>query len=201
MALSKRSLQQKREKKKNKRKTKALTSCAVTEIAYQNWPIHECWIPIELWEKGIGQIIITRKNTQGAIVVGVYLIDTYCLGIKDCFVRRMHAEAYHNLMEHVHDTCGAMELVEPSYAATLIIKAAGYASQFGLRPHSDFSKAKKLLMGIPMDEKQTFTFGQDGKPCYVQGPHESPSDVKRILETLSTNKGNEDCNFLIAAPT
>jgi hypothetical protein len=169
-------------------------------IAYHNWAIHECWVPIELWKKGIGQVIIARKNNQGNIAVGIYLIDTYCLGIKNCFVRLTNMHEYQNMLDHVRDSCGEMELVEASYANTLITKAAEYANQFGFKPHSDFSKARNLLKGIPIDEDQEFTFGKDGKPFYMQGPHESSAEVRRILKTLESNQGTENYHFLVGTP-
>ncbi len=200
MALSKKDLQRKREKKKKKRQIKVSNSFSSTVIAYHNWSIHECWMPIELWENGIGQVIISRKNNLGDIAVGIYLIDTFCLGIKSCFVRLMNAYDYQNMLEHVRDSCGEMELIEPSYANTLIIKAAEYANQFGFKPHNDFSKARNLLSGISIDEDQEFTFGRAGKPFYIQGPHESPADVKRILKTLELNQGAENHHFLVEMP-
>lgn len=93
-----------------------------------------------------------------------------------------------------------MERVEASYVNTLIEKSAEYANQFGFKPHSDFSKARNLLRGIPIDEDQAFTFGRDGKPCYMQGPHESPADVKRIIKTLESNQGTENYHFLVEIP-
>jgi hypothetical protein len=198
MSLSKKALQRKREKKKSKRVIKVHNLS--TGIAYVNWPIHESWIPVELWENGIGQVIIARKNNQGDIAVGIYLIDTYCLGIKDCFIRLTNEYEYQNMLENLSYSCGEMERVEPSYANTLIIKASEYANQLGFKPHSDFVKARSLLKGIPLDENQVFSFGKDGKPLYIQGPHESSADVKRILKTLKLNQSDDNFHFLVEVP-
>ena len=189
MALSKKALQAKREKKKKKRQIKAPTSSLSTAIAYHHWPIHECWIPVELWDKGMGQVIIARKNSQGDIAVGAYLLDVYCLGVKDCFIRLTNSYDYQNILQQLSELCGEFELAEPSYVNTLILKAVEYADQLGFKPQGDFVKAKNFLKGIPVDDNQTFIFGQDGKPCYVQGIIESHADVKRILKTLELNQG------------
>jgi len=197
MALSKIALQRKREKKKKKRQVKVsnlFSSTSSTMIDYHNWPIHECFVPTELWKCGIGQIIMSRTNNRGDIAVGIYLIDTYCLGIKDCFVYLTNAYEYQNMLENMRNSSGEMEIVEASYANTLITKAAEYANQFGFKPHSDFSKASRLLRGIPTNEEHEFSFGRDGKPLYIQGPNESPTEVRRILKTLESSKGAENCN-------
>ena len=133
------------------------------------------------------------------MAIGIYLIDTYCLGIKDCFVCLTNTFGYQNLLENLSNSCGEMKLAEPGYAHTLIIKAAEYANQLGFKPHSDFAKAKNLLRSIPFDETQEFTFGKDGKPFYIQGPNESPADVKRILKTLQSNQSIENYHFVIGS--
>jgi hypothetical protein len=200
MALSNKTLQRKREKKKNKRKIKISSSMQTAMISYQNWPIHECWMRIDLWEMGIGQIAIARKNNQGDIAVGLYLVDVYCLGVKDCFVRLTDTYEYKHFLEQVEASCGEMKLVEANYANTVIIKAVEYANQLGFKPHHDFAKARRLLRGIPIDEIQEFIFGKDGKPLYVQGPYDSAADVRRVMKTLEANRGSENYNFLVEAP-
>lgn len=199
MSLSKKALQQKRQNKKKKRQLKIAQPLSST-IIYRSWPIHECWMPAELWGNGIGQIIVSRKNGLGDVAVGIYLIDTFCLGVKDCFVRLGNLHDYQNILARVEETCGELKLIEPSYANTLIHKAIDFAQQFGLKPHQDFVKAKNLLKNIPIDVTQEFPFGKDGKPWYVQGPNESHTDVKRILRTLELNMDKENYNFLIEAP-
>ena len=75
-----------------------------------------------------------------------------------------------------------------------------YAGKAGFKPHPDYLKAKKLLNGIPIDENQKFDFGRDGKPLYIQGPHETQADVRRIMKTLEQNNGTENYDFMIEVP-
>lgn len=157
-------------------------------------------MPTELWETGIGQVITSRKNNQDEIAIGIYLIDVFCLGIKNCFIRLTNLEGYKDMLRHVTESCGQLKSIEPVYANTLIYKASEYARQFGFKPHADFVKAKNLLKNIPLDEGQLFTFGKDGKPCYIQGPNESPGDVKKILKTLESNQGSENYHFVLEVP-
>jgi|SRR3990167_2150091 len=200
MALSKKSLQRKREKKRKNRKIKIVNQASSMSTNYNSWAIHECFVPIGLWEMGIGQVIVSRKNNQNKMVVGVYLIDVFCLGIKNCFVRPIDSDQYEFLLEQIIEACGEMKPVEPSYANTLICKAVEYANKIGFKPHRDFPKAKNLLKNILFDENLELIFGKDGKPCYMQGPNESPYDIKRIMHTLETNMGEGNYNFLISVP-
>ena len=51
----------------------------------RNLPIHECLITEE-WEKaGMASVLIARKHSNGNITLGFYLVDIYCLGVKDTF--------------------------------------------------------------------------------------------------------------------
>jgi hypothetical protein len=199
MTLSQKALQKKREKKKKSRQTKKLKPLVTTpnHISFSRWPLYECWVPTELWEAGIGHVVVSRKSSLGDVAVGMYLLDVFCLGIKDCFIRLMDLSEYKELLQQVNTFAGELELVEPSYASTLIYKTKDYAMQLGFKPRGDFLKAHWMLKDISLDETLTFTFGKDNKPFYVQGPNESSSDVRRIIHTLETNVGEKNYNYLL----
>jgi hypothetical protein len=200
MTLSTKSLQKKREKKKKKRKLKVSQVFSSSAINYKHWEIGECWLPVELWKTGLGYVIITRVNSEGSVTAGVYLVDTFCLGVKDCFIRMANTDELHILIKNAEDACGELECVAPAYAISLIHKAVEYASKIGFKPHSDFMKAKKLLTGIPIDETYEFVFGRDGEPIYIQGPHETQADARKIMEILESNSDAENYNFIVEAP-
>lgn len=202
MAMSQKALQSKREKKKKLRQVKKInpTLSTPSHVKFSKWPIYECWAPSELWELGLGQVIVTRRNSLGEIALGLYLVDTFCLGIKDCFLRLIDPSEYKNFLNHVSMVGGDLELIEPSYASALIYKAKEYALQLGFKPHSDFSKAEWMLKDIPIDETQKFVFGKEGKPFYVQGPNESLADINRIMKTLEKTASQETNDFLLASP-
>lgn len=194
MTLSKKQLQQKREKKKKKRQIK--TRCSpLSTLAYNHWPIHACYIPGHLWETGVGQIIVARKNDRDDLAVGIYLIDVFCLGIRDCAVSVTNNIAYEEILQGFSTIYKGLKRVDPSYAYTLICEAEAFAKRLGFKPHPDFSKAKQFLNNIVLDDDLTFTFGKEGKPHYLQGPDDSPADVQNILQTLETNLSHDKDAF------
>lgn len=194
MALSQKALQRKREKKKQVRQVKKTTSIssAQNSVTPSTWPIYECRVPSTLWEIGMGHVVISRKSSQGDVAVGLYLIDIFCLGIKDCFIRMTDIIGYRELVQQISMNGGELELVDPIYANTLIHKIKKYAMQLGFKPHSDFAKAQKMLKDIPIDEAQEFVFGKDGNPLYIPGPNESAADERRIMRTLVTHSEQEN---------
>src|SRR5476651_853566 len=79
-------------KKKSKRDEKR------TELARRNsdnpvirlaaaaaWPIVETLVPDTLLSEGIGQLLITRRVPDGRLALANYLVDVYCLGVKDAY--------------------------------------------------------------------------------------------------------------------
>lgn len=198
--MSQKALQKKREKKKQSRQQVKSTKSLViqpTHITYSRWPLHECWIAEGLWESGIGYVIVSRKSSLGDIAVGMYLIDVYCLGIKNCFIRLVGLSDYQEMLNHVMASTGKLQSVEASYASTLVYKAKDYAMHIGFKPHPDFTKAQWMLKDIPIDETQQFTFGKDNKPLYIQGPNESQADVRRIMRTLSGHLEQDAYDYVV----
>ncbi len=196
MSLSKKQLQQKREKKKKKRQIKTRRPPLSTSAYNHNhWPIYACYIPSHLWEIGVGQVIVARKNDRDNLAVGIYLIDVFCLGIRDCAVSVTNNIAYEEILQGFNTVYKGLKRVEPSYAYTLICQAEAFAKRLGFKPHPDFSKAKLFLNNIVLDEDLRFTFGKEGKPHYLQGPDDSPADAQNVLQTLEKNLGRDQDAF------
>ena len=196
MALSKKALQSKREKKKKKRPLK-VAHVPASSVTYSNWPLYECLIPAGLWEIGIGQVVVSRKNSQDVVAMGIYLIDVFCLGIKGSFLTLFSIEDYENFKNHLRGKGEELKLSDPVYVNTLIHRAAEYAEQFGLKPDPDFANTKGILKNISQAKDIQFTFGVEGKPCYVQGTHESLRDARKILNTLEVNAGSGNYHFIL----
>ncbi len=184
MALSKKAIQRKREKRNKKRKANVSKFISSEAVNYGNWPIYECWVPIYLWERGLSQVIISRKRNENDIAIGIFLVDIFCLGVKDCLVRKANMEDYEDMLADIEETDGELKRVEPVYANTLIRKAVAYAKQFSFNPHPDFAKYKKILKDIEIDESLEFRFGIDGKPKYIPGPYDTHENINRITRVL-----------------
>ena len=70
-----------------------------------NWPLHEILLT-EDWdaEGNLVQILVARQSSQGQIVVGVFLVDLGCLGVKSAFVRPL--ASHHEYQELRQDIPG-----------------------------------------------------------------------------------------------
>src|SRR5947208_4398076 len=81
----------------------ATTSPESTLHEARTFPILECWIS-EQWKGGSGlvQILLARQQPNRNICCGSYLIDQYCLGLKDTFAKtNLSADRYQELQENM----------------------------------------------------------------------------------------------------
>lgn len=141
---------------------------------------------------GLAQIIVTRLDRAQCLVCS-YLVDYWCLGIKDTLgPRKMDRMEYDLFVRHAREAF-AQEFCEISLeeAQSIIFGSIDFATKCGFKPHPDFEKSRPHL-GQPPESLLNIEFGQNGKPYYINGPRD---DFEEIVETLRENlgEGNFDC--------
>jgi hypothetical protein len=155
-----------------------------------SWPIMATLVPEGLWESGLGQLVIARRAPSGKIACGVFLVDVFCLGVKDAFWKLMGSAEYETLIDKI-EAHGRLREVTPEYFSKLVHCAADYAQSLGFAPHHDFRAARLLLAGIDpslcLDELE---FGKDGKPFYIRGPNESLARARAICDRMQELGGH-----------
>jgi hypothetical protein len=203
MVLDERSRQKKLARKAAKRK-KAMAhkrreifgkGSLVTFAA--SMPLHECLIPRVLYDQGIGNIVISRKMLNGDIAAAFFLVDTYCLGVKDCFFAVIPPGAYAQRIEQMVQKEGA-EYAEPACTVKLIENAVAYAEGLGFHSPKDYLTIKGIFGSIdPATCSKEFEFGKDGKPLYISGPNETQADSERIIATLTRQFGPDGFHYTV----
>ncbi len=143
--------------------------------------------------KGMSQIFVTRRDGPNYLMTN-FLIDYWCLGVKNAMGPRKTNQANYQLMveatfsESMGDTYKTISLEQ---AQSVIYGAVDYAKSLGLDPHPDFERAKKTL-GPRMDNLAQLKFGLNGKPHYVNGPYDN---TDKILAKLRENVGEDNFKF------
>ncbi len=150
----------------------------------------------ELFDTGIGHMAIAREDGAGKLVFAVFLVDTYCMGVKNAFWRTGTREEFQEMMEQM-ETKRAMSPIAPERLVKIIEGAVDYAHALGISPHPDYGHASMLLAGIDSSTcTDPISFGRDGKPFYIQGPFDSPTVAEAIVQRVRAAAGH----FLVGGP-
>ena len=154
-------------------------------------PVVAAHEPERLWSAGIGSLTIARRASSGRLVVGVYLVDVFCMGVKDAFWKELSEIEYKTLLSKLVANGGPLRAISPERFAKLVDCAVDYAQSLGISPHPDFHTARHLMDGIdPALCADEFEFGQKGKPLYIAGPHDSPSVARMLAHRVDAAGGH-----------
>ena len=176
-------------KKKNKKQTLLQLSPEKYIITRaRSLPIAECLINEDWKESGLADIIISRQHKSGNYTMGVYLVDMYCLGVKDTFYKyNISQREYAELKESY-----PFEPVTYNEAHNIIYGAIAYAEDLRIDPCYDFNVTQYImeedLEDIPLIE---YEFGKNGKPFLVVSSKRDKNLYVSILNK-SIGKGNFD---------
>ncbi|WP_293148975.1 MULTISPECIES: DNA-binding response regulator [unclassified Microcoleus] len=141
---------------------------------------------------GLGLVMVTRSKGYNRFVAATYLIDYWCLGVKDAMPpRNCNDSQYKNLIENSYSPFVGYEEISLEQAQALVWGAIAYAQKLGFKPHRDFEESKAHL-GEPTSEI-SLKFGRDGKPYYIEGPYD---DTKKIINTLRNSVGDGNFDYL-----
>ena len=156
--------------------------------------IGDCFINENHDEFGLAHIVVTRLHKGGRKTIGSYMVDTYCLGVKDAFYRvRMEDYEYENYINALEKEF-PLKKISYNEAHNLIYGAIEFAYEAGIAPCKDFALAKYILEedteAIPLIE---YEYGKDGKHLLVVRSRE---EADRYLPALSANLGS-DFNYII----
>jgi hypothetical protein len=155
----------------------------------ERWPVAAALVPDNLWTEGLGQLVFARDMPGGHRALAIFLVDVFCLGVKDALWTVVDVGRYRQIVDGVAQH-GALISVAPEYFSKLVHCAADYGQSLGFPPHPDFRRARPLLDGIdPSLCHEEFQFGKDGKPLYIRGPSESPEKARLIASRIDAMGG------------
>lgn len=158
---------------------------------------YEAFIEKNWREHGLAHLLVVRKRGEGSADLGVFLVDTWCLGVKDAYGESDVPGALVDELVEERLPEETREGIHPACAKKLIEGAIAYAENLGFAPHRDYRKARRVLSGIEASLCPTdFTFGRDGRPCYLRGPDDSDERVDRVLARLDARCGPDGYDFV-----
>ena len=154
----------------------------------------------QLFDSGCGYLVVSRFKADGRVEAGFFLLDVFCLGVKDAGFHRFNSVADYqkSLLDRLFRGQVPVRMT-PAAARKLAEDAVSYARGLGFSPGVDYKKASRVFGGITTagcDEE--FVFGKDDKPFYVQGPSDPPARAERILRALEARCGEGGYHYIVA---
>jgi hypothetical protein len=160
-------------------------------------PIFECWITPNWEEQGLITIIVARKHSTGNVTFATYLMDLYCLGLKDTTTIFSKPDfEYREITAQMFMNHGGKQLIHYTLAHNIIYGGIAYAEDLGFKPEKDWSMSQFILEEDTEDiELIDVTFGKGGKPYFVNGPYDNVNKIVAKLES-SVGKGNFEVTII-----
>lgn len=172
-------------KKKNKQTQKQpqqLSPEKYIRLKARSLPVAKCLITKGWEDHGLLHVVVARQHAGGTYTVGIYLVDTYCLGVKDSFYQfNMTPYDFNSLVDDLlFSSC-----IEATYeeAHNIVYGAIAYAEDLGVKPDKSFDLMQYMLEedtdDIPLIE---YEFGKDGTPCLAVNSKLEASKYTPILD-------------------
>ena len=143
---------------------------------------------------GLALVAVARQRAYNRLAVCTYLVDPWCLGIKDAMgPRQLSLVEYEQLIENAYGSfSNPATKISLEQAQAIVFSAFEYAASLGFSPHRDFEQARTHL-GQWRDETR-IQCGRNGKPFYISGPYDNP---QKIINTLKTSVGEGNFDYLL----
>ncbi|GAB6067868.1 hypothetical protein JCM13664_11870 [Methylothermus subterraneus] len=199
---SRRQKQLQRKLQKRKQKVAAKTQArGLRPEKYLKYPVLDCLLGESVHRVGIGSLLLARETPYAEVAVSAFVVDVYCLGVKEAFFTVMRKADYLGkfkpMLAKTHEEQG-IRPVEPACARKLLHGAVAYAKELGFEPAEDYWRAEKLFGAADPSQCATdYTYGREGRPCYIQGPHDDMKTVRYVLDKLKERVGEGNFDYLI----
>src|SRR6266545_1040861 len=162
-------------------------------VGHPEWPDVDA---ADAGAQGLVSVLVTRQERYGKVRLCGWLVDVYCLGVKDVVGPRvMDERRAAELTGSFFAAYQARRLEAPlELAQHLVFGAVAYARGLGFEPAPGFAATTGQLGS--WTGPSAIRFGRDGKPFFVQGPHDN---ADAILRTLERSVGRDNFTFLVQA--
>jgi hypothetical protein len=153
-----------------------------------------------IFDIGIGYVILGRTISPTKIATGVFLVDVFCLGVKNAYYVESTHEQLRETIDRMTGDGNPVVDIAPECARKIVDGAIAYGKEFGFTPHADYPPAGALFGDIDAGACPTeYEFGKDGRPRYVSGPNDTPARIRKIMRALTTKAGEGNFDFMVEA--
>lgn len=152
------------------------------------FPIYECKA-LKNWEEvGLSPVFVSRELTKNSYVFICYLVDFWCLGIKDTTCKYGISK---NELAQIYNKCDDLVTISYQDARSMILGALDFANAIDIAPHASWNGLPSSFIEAHLKFEKKFSFGQEGKHHYVSGPSDYELyNVEEIVAKVSQAQGH-----------
>lgn len=160
-------------------------------------PVFKCLISDGYEEKNHTLALIIRQQPGGKFTFTYFMLDRYCLGVKDCVCNcNADEETLQKLIDSMATHSSIVEVDQVSFH-NIVYASLDYGAENGFKPHKDFSLAEKVLDPDLIDDGiDEVAVGENGQPLFISGPYDN---AEKILATLDRNVGKGNYKYITLA--
>lgn len=158
-------------------------------------PLYECRVNPDWRESGFANVVVARSHAGGGITWASYLIDVFCVGLKQTsFAFNNDLDDYEEMLDILSEMQD-LELAEYVLVHNIVYGGIAYADDLGIKPlDKDWAVSQYILEEDNDDvELIELEFGKDGEPFYFSGPYDN---VIQILQKLNASVGEGNYHFV-----
>lgn len=132
-------------KKPNKSQQAAISPARFLKERVRLVPVYKCYLSHNFEDETEGTVMVVRKHAGDKYTCGLYLVDKFCLGVKDAsYYLRMEEAEYEDFLKYFTEGFNPHEC---SYeeAHNWVWGAISFAEEAGIEPCKDFDLAQYVL--------------------------------------------------------
>lgn len=158
--------------------------------------IAQCYMTSEAgWDEGEGYVVVIREHTGGKKSFAVYLVDRWCVGVKDTFFNvRVGDDVVEDMLSRMN-RFGTMDMVSYEQAHNMVWGAVAFAEEAGIKPCKDFAVSQYYLEedtdDVPLIE---YDYGLDGKYYLVAKDN---LELSKYLQPMRKNLAEGDYEYVV----
>jgi hypothetical protein len=163
-----------------------------------DYPVDACYVNANWKEQGTARILVTRSQDDGKVMLGAFLVDLFCLGVKNAFCNEglTRKQIDHEFLGRYYQGADPTR-IGINYAKEIIYGAVEYAKNLGFEPHPDFELSRRVLGNEEFTLARGLKFGgPKGKPLYIAGPDD---DAASVLRKLRQRLGDDGFEYITSA--
>ena len=180
--------------KKTKPKQPQLSPEAYIRTKARSLPLYECLLNSKWKEDGMAEVVVSRIHVNGNITFGVYMVDLFCMGVKDTFFNfNVPLEEYKEMVEQMTGPF-SINKVEYALVHNIIFASLEYAGDLGFKAPKEYNQTTKYILEEDTEAVELIEIecGKNGKPLFVATDFYTPPQISGIINQLNAVVGEHN---------